>query len=655
MGASSKFFKALMSGGRRGGGERSNPEKAGSDRTISESAPSERSHQSDKDDSMLDELSIDLNAVSSSTSSHALVVVADWAALRIQTVFRAFLARRALRALKGLVRLQAVVRGHIVRRQAAITLKCMQALVRVQAQVRASRVQITPQGLLTIKQTISHHHLMKALLRESELGWCTTSGTIQDIQAKQQQKQEGIIKHERTKAYEALTHEQQLELAGKSQIYFNHEGEKPGWGWSWLERWMAAQPWENQLVDSDMGLKEVRTPVHQATATQSVQSFVEELPLQELTTKVAAGANNDLAQYTSPITSTLIQLQRQQQQMLGGHADEQSDSSSTPHSETLLSNSDNAQPASQRRYMVATKSAKARLKPQSTTAKQVQPVDDDNHPPARKHLSSSSPTQEVQEHRSMIGGGVSVSPKAFQGTASVNASGSRSQRLSHKSAFKQQMQYASERASSKNTDYLTTSSNSERPVSSHKATEFLMATSYNSEQNAQKPERTSFLHSSSSYNNNSHDQRQLHKDDDHPQHHQDFLTTSYSYERPPRKSEKDSYQQSRRSAEHATTSHNNSDIRSSRKLNNKADGDYLQQSYDMERWQPSERPSSSSYKSASHTSTRSNRSASAATRSKASGDYLHRSYQSDRQSIQGRDSTSSLPSASYADFRKPFR
>lgn len=448
--------------------------------------------------------------------------------------------------------------------------------------------------------------------------------------------------------------QQQLEVAGNSQIYFNHEGEKPGWGWSWLEQWMAARPWENQLVDSDMGLKEVRTPVHQATATQSVQSFVEELPLQELTTKVAAGANNDLAQYTSPITSTLIQLQRQQQQMLGGHADEQSDSSSTPHSETLLSNSDNAQPASQRRYMVATKSAKARLKPQSTTPKQVQPVDDDNHPPARKHLSSSSPTQEVQEHRSMIGGGVSVSPKAFQGTASVNASASRSQRLSHKSAFKQQMQYASERASSKNTDYLTTSSNSERPVSSHKATEFLMAASYNSEQNARKPERTSFLHSSSSYNN-SHDQRQLHKDDDHPQHHQDFLTTSYSYERPPRKSEKDSYQQSPRSAEHATTSHNNSDIRSSRKLNNKADGDYLQQSYDMERWQSSERASSSSYKSASHTSTRSNRSASAATRSKASGDYLHRSYQSDRQSIQGRDSTSSLPSASYADFRKPFR
>ncbi|KAL2555222.1 IQ-domain 26 [Forsythia ovata] len=62
-----------------------------------------------------------------------------WAAVKIQTVFRGFLARKALRALKGLVKLQAVVRGYFVRKQAAATLHSMQALIRVQATVRAHK------------------------------------------------------------------------------------------------------------------------------------------------------------------------------------------------------------------------------------------------------------------------------------------------------------------------------------------------------------------------------------------------------------------------------------------------------------------------------------------------------------------------------------
>ncbi|KAJ0263082.1 IQ-domain 25 [Hirschfeldia incana] len=61
------------------------------------------------------------------------------AAMQIQCTFRGYLARKALRALKGVVKIQALVRGFLVRKQAAATLRSMEALVRAQATVKFQR------------------------------------------------------------------------------------------------------------------------------------------------------------------------------------------------------------------------------------------------------------------------------------------------------------------------------------------------------------------------------------------------------------------------------------------------------------------------------------------------------------------------------------
>ncbi|KAL6618909.1 hypothetical protein ACP70R_034048 [Stipagrostis hirtigluma subsp. patula] len=62
------------------------------------------------------------------------------AAVMIQKAFRGYLARKALRALKSLVKLQALVRGYLVRKQTAMTLRRLQALMRLQESSHAIKM-----------------------------------------------------------------------------------------------------------------------------------------------------------------------------------------------------------------------------------------------------------------------------------------------------------------------------------------------------------------------------------------------------------------------------------------------------------------------------------------------------------------------------------
>ncbi|XP_048127253.1 protein IQ-DOMAIN 2-like isoform X2 [Rhodamnia argentea] len=165
------------------------------------------------------------------------------AAIKIQKSFRGYQARRAMRALRGLVRLKSLVEGPAVKRQVVSTLKCMQTLARVQSQIHSRRIRMSEENQALQKQLLQKRAKELENLRLGE-EWDHSLQSKEQIESKLLKKFEAAMRRERALAY-SFTH-QTWKNPSKLTNHMFLDPNNPTWGWSWLERWMAARPWEGR-------------------------------------------------------------------------------------------------------------------------------------------------------------------------------------------------------------------------------------------------------------------------------------------------------------------------------------------------------------------------------------------------------------------------
>ncbi|WCJ19391.1 IQ-domain 3 [Euphorbia peplus] len=197
----------------------------------------------------------------------------ELAVIKIQTAFRGYLARRALRALRGLVRLKTLIQGQSVKRQAANTLRAMQTLARVQSQIRARRVRMSEENQALQRQLQQKREKELDKLRaDSGDQWNDSSASKEQVEAKMMHKQEAAMRRERALAY-AYSHQQTWKNSSKSSIPTFMDPNNPQWGWSWLERWMAARPWEGKSTTDNNDHASTRSTITRALSGEISRSY----------------------------------------------------------------------------------------------------------------------------------------------------------------------------------------------------------------------------------------------------------------------------------------------------------------------------------------------------------------------------------------------
>ncbi|RDX64340.1 Protein IQ-DOMAIN 1 [Mucuna pruriens] len=192
------------------------------------------------------------NGIKSENLVPAGVSVETIAATRIQTAFRAYKARKALRRMRGFTKLKTLTEGYSVKKQASTAITYLHSWSKIQAEIRVRRICMVTEDKIRKKKLESQLKL-EAKLHDLEVEWCGGSETMEEILGRIHHREEAAVKRERAMAY-AFSHQWRAN-SSQSQLLGNYELSKANWGWSWKERWIAARPWESRVPSLAVNLK----------------------------------------------------------------------------------------------------------------------------------------------------------------------------------------------------------------------------------------------------------------------------------------------------------------------------------------------------------------------------------------------------------------
>lgn len=163
-----------------------------------------------------------LSFVPSDQVTDAEMIRQEQAATKAQAAFRGYLARRAFRALKGIIRLQALIRGHLVRRQAVATLRCMRAIVQFQALARGRKARL----LVARIGVLEKFKDQDATPVNSGLIWFRGTEKL---------------------TTNAFVRKLVVAVPNPLPLALQYDITEPNSAWNWLERWSLSHFWEPPL------------------------------------------------------------------------------------------------------------------------------------------------------------------------------------------------------------------------------------------------------------------------------------------------------------------------------------------------------------------------------------------------------------------------